>query len=306
MVVLGVIMENDVKLQDMMCVPGKWLFIVIAPVTCCVISLFFRLGRLVSYVHRWAWLGWTAMTLLLLNGVRAAECKSVIVVCSLLAFLLSLSLPSFSDVSVRQWLMSPPRTWLIFHLQPASQLFTELSTGLHTSAYSLSSAQWRCGFVESKDWCITCLCLYMNHLVFRISHPSEFLLLHVCFFIDQGETWEWRMSPNASCASLSLPLASVYGNQCFHSIHVPLFIGNPRSTEIKSAFQQQRLKFYVVRAYCAAEAASVLALHCLLMVWEHQTPRRAQLCSFTNQRSCISPLHLSCFFFFFKPKVREG
>lgn len=53
---------------------------------------------------------------------------------SWLSFCLPLSF--FSDVSVHQWLMSPLRTWLIFHLQPASQLLSELSTGPHAWTHS--------------------------------------------------------------------------------------------------------------------------------------------------------------------------
>lgn len=150
---------------------------------------------------------------------------------------LSFCLSASQMCQSRQWLMSPPRTWLIFHLQPASQLFSELSTGprasTHSSPPKLSTeALWFFG--EPNHWCITCLCLCMNHLAFSISLPSDCLPLDVCFFIDQEEIREWRMSPDASCASMSLPLASVYGNQCFYSIHAPLFIANPGSTQIKS------------------------------------------------------------------------
>lgn len=118
-----------------------------------------------------------------------------------LAFCLSLSF--FLDVSVHRWLMSPHRTWLIFHLQPASQLLGELSTSPHAWTHSsahhnISSSEAVWFFGESKDWCITCLCLYMNHLASSISLPAEFLSLHVCFFfIDWEEIQEWQISPDA-------------------------------------------------------------------------------------------------------------
>lgn len=120
-------------------VPGKWLFIVRAPVIHCIISFPPPLDWLDSCVLDG--LGWAGQQWLFyfstrseLNGVSVSV--SVFVVCSLLALLLSLSLSFFSDVSVHQWLMSPPRTWLIFHLQPASQLFSELSTGPHAWTHS--------------------------------------------------------------------------------------------------------------------------------------------------------------------------
>lgn len=139
----------------------------------CIMSFFPPLGWLDSYVLGWAWLGWTAMTLLLLNKVRTRHCKSVFVVCSLLALLLSLSLSFFSDMSVHQWLMSPPRTWLIFHLQPASQLFCELSAGPH--AWTHSSAQHNISSSEAM-W-------FLESPKADVSHASvsTWIILHPVF-----------------------------------------------------------------------------------------------------------------------------
>lgn len=76
------------------------------PVLCCIISFLPPLGWLDSHVLGWAWPGWTAMTLLLLNEVRTQQWRSVFVVCSLLALLLSLSnLSSQICQSINDWFL---------------------------------------------------------------------------------------------------------------------------------------------------------------------------------------------------------
>lgn len=119
----------------------------------------------------WAWLSRTLMTLRLLHRVET-QCESAIVRCSVLplppspsVFLLRCFSPSMIDAS-------PPRTWLIFHLQPASQLLAELSPSPHEWAWSsarrnISSSEAMWFFGEPKDWSIPRLCPYMNHPVFR-------------------------------------------------------------------------------------------------------------------------------------------
>lgn len=113
-------------------------------------------------------LGWPGQQWLFYISTRSELYSVRVRLLSVLCWLsFCFSLPFFSDVSVHQWLMSPRRTWLIFHLQPASQLFNELRTGpharTHNSAQHNISPLWAdVVFGESKAWCITCLCFFMN------------------------------------------------------------------------------------------------------------------------------------------------
>lgn len=114
----------------------------------------------------WAWQQW----LLHLNKVRTQQCTSVFVVSSLL---LCFCLSVFSDVSLHQWMMSPPWTWVILHLQPASQLFSELSTDTH--AWTHSSAQHNISSSEAM-W-------FLESPEADVSHASAstWIILHPVF-----------------------------------------------------------------------------------------------------------------------------
>lgn len=87
----------------------------------------------------------------------------------------------FSDVSLHQWLMSTLRTRLIFHLQPASQLFAEPQCRARMCERAAPNDMVRAPprlmwfSEESKGCLITWLRLSMNHL-------SQLSLL-LCLFV---------------------------------------------------------------------------------------------------------------------------
>lgn len=117
---------------------GKWVHLLSEPVDVirCIISFSPPLGWPDSCELGWA--GWPGLdgddSPTPQQGQNPAVRVCLLSALSWLSFCLPLSF--FSDVSVHQWLMSPLRTWLIFHLQPASQLLSELSTGPHAWTHS--------------------------------------------------------------------------------------------------------------------------------------------------------------------------
>lgn len=128
-------------------VPGKWV---------CLLSE--TLSYIASYpfaplwddcIHMcWDGLGWAGQQWLSYSSIGSELYTVRLCLLSALSWLaFCLSLYFFSDVSVHQWLMSPLRTWLIFHLQPASQLLSELS--ISPRAWTQSSAHHNICFSET-------------------------------------------------------------------------------------------------------------------------------------------------------------
>lgn len=167
-----------------MSVSGKWLCLLSEAPSYVASYPSFPLWA--DWIHECCWdgLGWAEQRwLLLLNQVRIWQCVFLSAI-SWLTFGLPLSF--FSDVSVHQWLMFPPRTWLIFHLQPASQLFSELSTGPHAwtqgSAQHNINPQWLMWFLESPK-------ADLSHALVStwiISHPVFLspLSFFLCMFVS--------------------------------------------------------------------------------------------------------------------------
>lgn len=109
-----------------------------------------------------------------LTGVRVR----LLSVVAWLSFCVPLSF--FSDVSVHQWLMSPRGTWLIFHLQPASQLLSEHE---HTALNNMISAPQRlCGF-----WSVQRLMYHMPRSLHESSLP---LYSSLCLFLFYTLGWD--------------------------------------------------------------------------------------------------------------------
>lgn len=225
-------------------VSGKWVRLLSEPVDVmrCIISFSPPLGWPDSCELGWAWPGLDGDdSPTPQQGQNPAVRVCLLSALSWLSFCLPLSF--FSDVSVYQWLMSPLRTWLIFHLQPASQLLSELSTGPHawthsSTLHNISSSEALWFFGESKGWCITCLGLYMNHLTSSTPLPTEPLPLLVCFFPH-------RFGSDRSVQMLAVPRLHhlhlcIRINAIIQYVSHPL-LPFPGAQEWKATFQLQRL-----------------------------------------------------------------
>lgn len=155
-------------------------------------------------------------------------------VCSLLSpGLPSVSVLSFfSDASVHQWLMSPPRTRLIFHLQDASQLLSELSTSphawAHSSAHQNTSSAEAMWFLESPKTDVSHVSV--STWITSIQHaPHSF-----SFFLEWAEIQEWQISPDAVGLPPRFQCVLVKESGLYSICPTP-FIAILKNTEIKKA-----------------------------------------------------------------------
>lgn len=169
---------------------------------CCIMSCFPRLCWLDRYMPGWAF-GWAGQRWLSFWGHIPAAREGGPVGCGLAPllplFLLECVSPSMIDVL---------RTWLVFHLQPASQLSTEPPAQMHQHILLSKTCQLLRGYVlfgEFKGWCITCpRPLYESPL------PAEFIPFCLFHF--------YMLGGNSRDAGFTLfmPFVSLYCSQRYY------------------------------------------------------------------------------------------
>lgn len=195
-------------------------------------------------------------------------------VCCLLSSWLSFCffLLFLSDESVHQWLMSPHRTWLIFHLQPASQLLKRLGAGPACTTNSSAFPQEQCGFQK-----VQCQI-----------HPAAFHFLPVFLFDSKG----------LGCAFCSY---FAWKLMLFFCVRPTFYCHSPEHRETKKHFLAAEAVIP-----CCQNSLYCRKLHLFLPSVVHWRPQRAQLCIFANQWNCVWLPMDQQFFFFLKLKVRKG
>lgn len=186
---------------------------------CCIMSCFPRLCWLDRYMPGWAF-GWAGQQWLSFWGHIPAVRKGALAGCDL-----ALLLPLFLLHCVSPSVIDVLRTWLIFHLQPASQLSTEPPAQMHQDILLSKTCQLLRGYVlfgEFKGWCTT-----WPRLLYESPLPTEFIPFCLFHFYMLGGN-----SRDAGFALFML-FVSLYCSQRYYK-HVPPFFAIPRSTGIKS------------------------------------------------------------------------
>lgn len=189
----------------------------------------------------------------------------------------SLCLSSQMCRSINDWCLP---IGLIFHLQPASQLFSELGTGPHAWTHgpeqhdiSSSEVMWflECPMADVSPTSVSTW----------IISPSLFLFCLFLFYILGGDS---GVTDQSSCWHrfiFAMRLHLCFRVTVFNSIYAQPFIAIPRSTGIKSHFSAAEAVIPCCQSplYWRSCICSSLVLS---IEWELQEPRQAQLCCLTN------------------------